>query len=99
MAALPEDHNPVGAASNSEEKAAVANRRIDLAKLLPYLNEMTCTMVGMRRLGHDWHEIGEKLGFAPSTARNGFWQDIHEALSKVRRNNGPKGQTKRSGGK
>src|SRR5258708_20699577 len=105
MATLLEEQNPASAASDIEGPAAVpawvdgANRRIDLAKLLPYLNEITCTMVGMRRLGHDWQEIGEKLGIAPATARKGFWHDMHEALSKIRRKNGPKGKAKRSGGK
>ena len=86
---------PVGATTDIKYCTAVpdwtdeVNRRIDLDKLLPYLSVRSCTIVGMRKLGHDWKEIGERLGIAPSTARNGFWHDVHEALAQLRRGNEP----------
>lgn len=88
----------VGTTAELEGRAAVpawvddVNRLIDFKKLLPYLSDRSCTIVGMRTLGHDWKEIGEKLGIAPSTARNGFWHEVHDALTKLNRRKGPNGK-------
>jgi hypothetical protein len=96
---------PVGAATDIEKCATVpnwvdeVNRRIDLERLLPYLSKRTCTIVGMRTLGHDWTEISEKLGIAPSTARNGFWHDVHEALARLKRRNEPHAKGAEAGDK
>jgi DNA-directed RNA polymerase specialized sigma24 family protein len=58
------------------------NRHIDFDKLLPYLSQRSRRIIEMRALGNEWREISKKLNIATSTARNGFWRDIHQALSK-----------------
>jgi DNA-directed RNA polymerase specialized sigma24 family protein len=86
-----------GGTSELEECATVPDwsedveRRIDFKKLLSYLSDRSCTIAGMRGLGHDWKEIGEKLGISPSTARNSFWQEVHDVLLKLNRKNGSNG--------
>lgn len=63
------------------------NRHLDFEKLLSHLSQRNRRIITMRGLGHDWNEIGKRLRIAPSTARNGFWREIHQAQSKIGVNN------------
>jgi hypothetical protein len=78
----------VGGSADIEEYATVpdwddeVNRRIDFQKLKPYLSDQSYTMALMREMGHEWKEVGAKIGIDPSTARSSFWQETHRALSK-----------------
>lgn len=59
------------------------NRRLDFEKLSLYLSKRSSIIVVMRHLGHDWREIGEKLGIAISTALNYFRENLQEARARL----------------
>lgn len=59
------------------------NRRLDFEKLSVYLSDRSSIIVVMRHLGHDWREIGEKLGIAISTALNYFRKNLREARARL----------------
>jgi hypothetical protein len=67
-----------GSATDREWVSRV-NRWLDFEKMLPLLGGRNYTMFTMRRLGHDWDEVGEKLGIATDTARATFWHAIRKA--------------------
>jgi DNA-directed RNA polymerase specialized sigma24 family protein len=70
------------------------NLRLDFEKMLPHVSSRNFTMFTMRRLGHQWDEVGEKLGIETDTARVAFWQ----AMRKARNLTDGNGYSKRNGG-
>ncbi len=55
------------------------DREMDLRKILRHLSPRSCSILWLRRDGHDWQYIANKLGIALSTAQNVFWGEIKQA--------------------
>ncbi len=75
------------------------NLRLDFEKLRSCLTKRSCIIVLMRNLGHDWQEIGEKLGIAISTAQNSFREDLRKARTLLHGKNEVAKPNGKAGGK
>jgi len=55
------------------------NLWLDFEKIRPFLSLRNFTMFFMRSVGHEWDDVGKKLGMEPAEGRASLWRSLHKA--------------------